>query len=276
MAGQGGVLPTFILALALLTGPAATAHDFWIEPHSFRTAPGSELAANLMVGDHEKRQRSPIREKRILSLRSIGPAGITDQRTHLLLGASDADMHLPLDGTGTHILVLETDHVPITLPADRFNAYIRQEGLTPAIAWRTANGADEKPGRELYGRCAKAIVQSGTADPALSAHVTRPVGLSLEIVPEIHPGLLKAGQPLPVRVLFDGAPLSGARVTLTDLGPGGDVVAQIITDATGRASLTIPHAGNWLLNTVWTRPLADQSVADFQTTFSSLSFAIGA
>ncbi|MFV3128490.1 DUF4198 domain-containing protein [Niveispirillum sp. KHB5.9] len=272
MAGNGGALSFGILLLiGMLATRTANAHDFWIQPQSFHTLPGQDLPANLMVGDHETRQRSPIREKRILVLNSIGPAGIRDQRPHLSLGAVDADMHLSLDGAGTHLIVLETNHVPITLPPDRFNAYIRDEGLTPAIAWRAANNESDRPGRELYGRRAKSIIQQGAG----TSDITRPVGLSLEIVPETHPGLLTAGQPLPVRILFNGVPLPGAQLVLTDLRPGGDAVARQVTDTAGHTSLTIPHDGPWLLSTVWTKPLADRAIADFETTFSSLSFAIG-
>ena len=119
------------------------------------------------------------------------------------------------------------------------------------------------------------IVQVGPAISAMADAVTRPVGLRLEIVPEVNPAIASAGDGLPVRVFYEGAPLAGALVKLTDLAHDAAPFETHRTDAAGRARFTLPKAGAWLLNVVWTRPLKDEGV-DFETTFSSLSFAIAA
>ncbi len=282
MAGNGDALPIagrrgwpgWLLAALLLSAPVK-AHDFWIEPQLFQAEPGQAVPAMIWVGDHGVRERSPIQARRIVTLRSLGPGGGRDQVAGLNLGGDTADMHLSLMETGTHLLILETDHAPIALHADRFNSYIQQEGLTPAIAWRRERGQEDRPGREIYCRRAKAILQVGALHPDSAAIATRATGLNLEIVPEIHPGLLKQGQALPVRVLFDGAVLAGAQVRLSDLTADGRPVDQQVTDHEGRTRFAISHQGRWLLSVVWTTPIPDGIVADFETRFASLSFAAG-
>jgi hypothetical protein len=34
----------------------------------------------------------------------------------------------------------------------------------------------------------------------------------------------------------------------------------------------MPRSGSWLLNVIWTKPLAASDETDFETVFSSLSF----
>lgn len=278
MAGNGGALPMLgrglLAALLLLSGPVR-AHDFWVEPQRFQTEPGRAVPAMIWVGDHGSRERSPIAARRIISLRSVGPGGVRDQLPGLSMGGDGADMRLTVMEPGTHLLILETDHAPIALPADRFNEYLRQEGLTPAISWRRDRGQEERPGREIYCRRAKSILQVGPINADSAGIVTRAAGLNLEIVPEMHPGLLRPGQALPVRVLFDGEVLPGAQVRLSDLTAEGKPVDQQVTDPEGRARFTLPRQGRWLLSVVWTKPVPDGIVADFETRFASLSFATG-
>jgi hypothetical protein len=45
-----------------------------------------------------------------------------------------------------------------------------------------------------------------------------------------------------------------------------------VTDDAGVASFSMPTRGSWLVSVVWTRRLADAADADYETTFSSLTF----
>ena len=265
--------PILVLVLtAVACAAPAIAHDFWLQPHDFRVDPGAVAPATLQVGHGPDRQRSPIPAERITALRSIGPDGAVDQRPGLHLGGPDEDARLRFDAPGTHVVALETNATVSNLPALRFNDYLKAEGLTPAIAWRARTGTADGPGREFYSRRAKAIVQVGPPGPDPQPHVTEPVGLTLEIVPEANPYTLKPHEPLPVRVVYEGRPLAGALVKLTNLDADERPIEIRLTDAAGRAAFTLPHAGSWLLNVVWTKPIPADRTADYVTVFSSLSF----
>jgi uncharacterized GH25 family protein len=170
-------------------------------------------------------------------------------------------------------VVLETDdRAQSHLPAIRFNDYLKVEGLTPALAHRERTHRMEADGSENYSRRAKAIVQVGLPGTGSQAQVTRPVGLPLEIVPEVSPYAQPRQGSLPVRVIYEGRPLAGALIKLTNLAHDAAPLETHLTDQAGRASFTMPGTGTWLLNVIWTKVLPSSRETDFETVFSSLSF----
>lgn len=249
------------LLLVLLAALPAAAHDFWLQPADFRPAARAETAMTLQVGHGPYRQLSPIPASRITRFEAAGPPGAADLRL-------DA---LRFDRPGAYVLALETDdRAQSHLPAIRFNDYLAAEGLTPAIEERRRTGRTDRDGSEIYRRCAKAILLVGP--PAEDGSVTRPVGLTLEIVPERNPYALPHDAALPVRVLYRGVPLAGALVKFTDLGRDEQPAETHRTDAEGRAAFAWPDKGAWLLNVIWTEIRPPSAETDFATTFSSLSF----
>jgi uncharacterized GH25 family protein len=258
-----------MLAAAIaLMGGAAAAHDFWLQPQAFRVAPGAEVPVAVMVGDGPEKQRSPIRGRRVVRVGAVGPAGA--ERDLKAAYVTGEDVPVRLAEPGAHVLVLATDDGGRSrLPAEKFEAYLREEGLTPALEARARSGTQGVEGNEAYGRRAKAIVQVGTGGPQGAA--TQAVGLSLEIVPEASPYALRKGAALPVRVFYEGRPLAGASVKLADLGRDALVASQV-TDAAGRARFAMPGPGAWRLAVVWTKALPETAETDFETVFSSLTF----
>ena len=251
---------------------AAVAHDFWVQPFKFWIAPNSAVMTTLQVGHGEFRQRWTADAGRVVRFNSIGPGGVvTDHLRELRVGSMDQDHLIAFGRPGTHVLVLQTNYAQSTLPGIRFTDYLKQEGLTPALELRKQTRTEDQPGREIYSRRAKALVQVGLASDTPQPWVTKPVGVSLEIVPEVNPYAVGAGQDLPVRVLLEGRPLPGATVMLNNLQFDGRPVQTVLTDAAGRAVFRFPRTGAWQLNVLWTRALKGNPKADFDTTFSSLT-----
>jgi len=264
-----------LLLLAALATGSAQAHDFWLQPARWQTQPNEAVSLTLQVGHGPYRQRSPIPASRILRFEAIAPEGHrNDLHGTLHVGATADDATIRIAKPGAYILALETDNrAESHLPAIRFNDYLQVEGLTPAIAERARTGHTDADGAENYSRHAKAIVQVGPLDRKHLTHIVRPIGLELEIVPEIIPSTAARGGTLPVRIYYRGKPLSGALVKLNDLNHDMQPIEMHRTDASGRARFTMPGGGNWQLNVIWTRPLPASSLTDFDTAFSSLSFA---
>ena len=262
------------MGFALLAwGLSATAHDFWVQPFKFWIAPNSAVMTTLQVGHGEFRQRWNAEAARVLRFNDIGPGGaVTDHLRDLKTGSMNQDHMVEFGGPGTHVLVLQTSYAESVLPGIRFNDYLKQEGLTPALELRALTRTKDQPGREIYSRRAKALVQVGPPSDGPQPWVTKPVGLSLEIVPDANPYAAGAGQDLPVHVLMDGRPLAGALVMLNNLDFDGRPLAIVMTDAAGRAAFKTPRTGSWQLNVLWTKPLKGNPKADYDTTFSSLTF----
>lgn len=258
------------LALALSGG--ASAHDFWLQPIRFQAQPAQPLAVTLQVGHGADRQRWARGLDRVVALFAIGPGGRADLRASFRAQDPDADMLPVFSRPGLHVLAMQTTHAQSELPAIRFNDYAKLEGLTPALALRARNGSMGTPGREIYSRRAKALIQVGSPTGRPSALATRPVGLTLEIVPDRDPYALGPTRQLPVHVLYNGKRLAGATVKLTSLEFDAKPIATAVTDAAGQATFRVPEAGEWLLNVVWTKPITGDPRGDFDTTFSSLTF----
>ena len=259
------------VAVALVAAPVA-AHDFWLQPRDFVLAASHPVALRIFVGHGPDKQRWGVGIDRVVRFVSIGPDGSVDRKGDLTLRGPAFDGVVRLSQPGTHLLALESSNAASDLPSVRYNSYAEAEGLTIPLAERARTGRKNDNGREVYSRRAKAIVQIGPVDPGQSALVTKPVGMALEIVPERNPLLLKPGEGLPVHVLFQGRPLAGALVKLTNLDADAKPVELHRSDAQGRAVFAVPRRGNWLVNTIWSVPVRNLAAADYQTIFSSLTF----
>ncbi len=228
----------------------------------------------LQVGHGPYRQRSPIPISRITRFEAIDPDGTaSDLRRALHLGSAADDGTLTFAKPGAYVVVLETDNrAQSHLPAIRFNDYLKTEGLTPALEQRERLHQTDKDGSENYSRHAKSIIQVGPIEVNSPNRVTQPLGLPLEIVPDVNPYAQPQSKTLPVRVIYDGQPLEGALVKLTRLENDANPLEAHLTDRMGRTTFVMPTQGSWLLNVIWTRPLPHSRETDFETMFSSLSF----
>ncbi len=241
-----------------------------MQPSDFVAAPGATVPVTIQVGHGPARQRWSAPIDRITTFAAIGPTGRKDISNALLPAGGKADANLSFSTPGSYIVVLETSRAESVLPGIRFDDYIKAEGIAPAITARAAAGANDAPGRELYSRRAKALVRIG-AGATPQPQILRPVGLTLEIVPEVDPTAPDFAMTLPVTILYQGKPLAGAFVKLNNLDFDARPVATQLTDAKGHASFKVPFKGLWQMNVVWTKPIKDPR-ADFDTVFSSLTF----
>ncbi|MEO6092054.1 MAG: DUF4198 domain-containing protein [Novosphingobium sp.] len=266
----------WLIALGVIASVPALAHDFWMQPRTF-SAPGpSQILIALFVGHGPARDRWGVSNANVLQFKTAGPDGIVDRSSDLRVGSPGFDAIVPLTKPGSYVFLLQSTPTPSNLPFLRFNDYIAAEGITPIIEQRKRLDQQQADGREIYSRRAKAIVQIGPVDAASIARVTRPWNLELEIVPGRHPQALGPDGIMPVRVLFKRRPLPGALVKITDLDADAEPAATRRTDARGETALRIPHPGKWQMNVVWSVPLHGDPRADFQTIFSSLTFAVPA
>jgi uncharacterized GH25 family protein len=254
-------------------GSTAAAHDFWVQPTDFWIESHAVMPLTLQVGHGPLRQRSPIRLGRITSAYAVAGDGMKiDLRSKLHPGGEQDDGVIHFDTPGVYMLVLQTDNKAQShLPAIRFNDYLDVEGLTPALEFRKSTRRTAVDGSESYSRHAKSIVQVGRIEGS-QAQITAPVGLPLEIIPEVSPYAAPRPTQLPVRIVYEGRPLSGALVKFTNLEHDEAPVATHVTDRDGRARFDMPTRGSWLLNVIWTKCLPASSETDFETYFSSLSF----
>lgn len=247
-----------MILLGLLAAPAA-AHDFWIEPSSFRPAPGERVAVRLRVGERMQGDPVPRNPERIERFAAVGPQG--EAEVVGVAGSDPAGWTSPA-GPGLHWIVFDSNHARLEQAGPAFDRYLGEEGLDHIR--RQGDG----PVKEVYSRCAKSLLRVGEGSEGFD----RVLGLELELVPEKDPYSLKPGEALPVRLLYRGKPLDGALV-MALASPESPVSART---AGGRASLVLDRPGLWLVKAVHMVPAPEGSGAEWESLWASLTFELPA
>lgn len=252
----------------------AGAHDFWIEPSTHRPSPGARVAATLRIGHHGETAtygRTPAHVEHFVLAGRDGSIAVPGRP------GDDPAGRVTVPAAGPWWLAYRSRRSFVELEAAAFEHYLREEGLDRIASLRRGAGLAERPGRETYSRCAKALLWSG--DPsgtrAALATITTPLGLTLELVPEVDPSRVPLGDTLAVRLLFESAPVVGALVDATRLA-APTRSASLRTDAAGRVRIPLTHAGTWMLAAVHMEPAAAgaEPPADWESWWASLTFAV--
>ncbi|WP_019947929.1 DUF4198 domain-containing protein [Hymenobacter aerophilus] len=265
------------LLLLLAAASAALAHEFWLEPARFVVAPGTRVHLRRLTGENFTGEGWAGRYGRLELLRHYAPAmPPADLRPAAAAPDDSIQSTVTFTEPGTHLVALATNNATITLEADKFTAYLREEGLDNVLALREQRGQTAAPGREAYRRCAKTLVQAGPYNPADTARAwARSVGLPLELVPEQNPYGLAAGAPLTVRVLRAGQPVAGQLVLLWRRGARPRPLLQKLrSNQNGRVLLHLSGPGQYLVSTVRMESAPAATGADWQSTWSTLTFGV--
>lgn len=258
---------TILIAASAAFAAAAplSAHDFWIEPSSFRPAVGSTVSARLFVGmgfRGDPVPRNPALIERFVLVTDTGETPVEGRP------GDDPAGRVSIGAPGVAVIGYRSRNSPLSLEADQFEQYLREEGLERILELRARRGESGKPSREVFSRCAKALLSSG--GPA--GH-DRNLGLTLELLPEKNPYLLGGGGELPIRLLYEQKPLPGALVVALPYDAPDAKLSQR-TDRNGRVRLRLPSSGRWLVKAVHMVPSSDAGEADWRSLWASLTFEI--
>ncbi|GHB04177.1 hypothetical protein GCM10009069_28380 [Algimonas arctica] len=266
---------TVCLAIATLSSAlVASAHDFWLAPAQSQMDVPSVVPVSVMIGHPRDRMRWPVNADRIIAFRSLGVDGVSDQQSAVAAYAQGKTLPVHLQTTGLHILTIETTRALSDLPAQQFEDYLTEEGLTLIQLDRVRRNVTDQSGTELYSRRGKTLLQVGPVTPADRDRLRRPAGLTLEIIAMDHPLEWVDGDDLQVKVLFRGAPLGGVTVGLVNTTDGTATAAHMKTMSDGTVSFAYPGPGSWMLHAVWGDRTDISDRADYSTIFSSLSFVV--
>jgi uncharacterized GH25 family protein len=254
-----------LAVLCLLQATPTRAHEFWIEPESFRAAPGAKVPVRLYVGQFFKGNSLPFLTDTFERFYYADSRGTENIRGVL---GDDPAATLTVRAPGRIWIVLRSTYYDLTYDKPgEFDAFLAKEGIDHLLP-REQRG--KLPVRETYSRCAKSLLVAGPA-PSGSAP-DRAFGMPLELVAESDPYAGKSPE-FRVRLLHRGAALPGALVIAFNKAvPDRRLEAR--TDASGRARLALDREGVWLLNAVHLLPAPKKSGATWETLWASLTFEI--
>ncbi len=259
-----------LVVLATLAAPAR-GHDYWLQPATFTPASGKPVALALHVGDgFVSEAERPFQKKPTLHCRLYSSSDTVDLAASAREGGRPL-LRLSCPKPGIYLVALERDAHLITLAAKKFNRYLAEEGLDAVLAQRKKRGEADAPGRERYRRYLKCLLRAGGKGDGTWK---KSAGHKLEILPLADPTALKAGDTLKVRILFEGKPLAGAKVTAFRRAGKKVVAHSAVSSARGEACFPFDAAGPCLVRLVHMRRSAHDSEADWHSFWAALSFAV--
>lgn len=257
-----------ILSLAFsVLSMRVEAHEFWLSPSSHGGSVGISVDVYAMIGHGEKAE-ALVRRRDHLKTFLVHEG----KQSEALSGRNlrhPTGKFRPMD-EGLHIVAYESLPQINSLPGKEFEDYLRKEGLDEVLESRKLTEESETPGREIYYRFAKCLIQVGDKPGA-----DRALGFPLEIVTLTNPSQMEVGQTLVVRVLREEEPIPGLLVKAFSLATPSEPNG-IRTDSNGFARINIHRAGRWMLNVVSMEPTEEASEADWQSFWASVTFEVPA
>src|SRR5262245_1849321 len=262
---------------ALLAGAGgALAHDYWLVPETFTPKKGEEVKVRMFVGDgFEAEKEIEYSSKKTTALELITAKAKVKEFPDLKDGTKPT-VSFKMDAMNTAVLRIDRGWSSITLKADKCTEYLKEEGLEHIIKARSVAGEADADGKERYRRCLKTILHAG-GEPDDTP--TKPLGQVLEIVPGKNPYSLKAGDELPVRVLFEDKPLAGLKLFAWYRDAKVVETLTATTDKEGKASFKLTRSGVWLIRGVHMRRVSEKNPdppADWESFWVSVTFEVPA
>jgi uncharacterized GH25 family protein len=256
-----------IFGLLFSTNLTLAAHDMWIEPTTFVPEPGKIVGVRLRVGQDllgDPIPRDPALINQFVVVDAAGRKPVVGRD-----GADPAGLVL-VGSPGLLVIGYRSNASAVELPAEKFNQYLKEEGLDAVAVLRRRRGETGAKAHELFTRCAKSLVLSGSPTEIQG---DRPLGFTLELVAERNPYAVAAGHDVPFRLTYEDRPLAGALVVaMNRRNPLEKQTAR--TDNAGRVRFQFGAGGMWLVKAVHMVPAATGSNAEWASYWASLTFEL--
>jgi len=258
-----------VIAGSLFVGAGVTvgAHDFWLEPRTYRPEAGKLVALRLLVGQDMLGDPIPRDEaaiERFVVRQGREEGGIAGRD-----GGDPAGI-LRVPGSGLMVVGYQSRPRRIELARAKFETYLGEEGLDAVAAMFSGTKKQPQVARERFSRCAKALISSGAVSASQKDQV---LGLKLELVTDGNPYAASSRDDMRFTLLYEGAPRPGALVIAINRDdPSAKLSAR--SDARGRVSFRFPRSGVWLVKAVHMVPLPKGQDADWESFWASLTFEI--
>ncbi len=129
----------------MLLSTASFAHEFWLDPVSFFS---KNACVRFRVGEHFSGENWTGNFEKVRLLEVLNQTDRSTTNAQQMLPNSGDSLQFSLPFTGTQLLVYNGNNSYIELPANEFNAYLKEDVLTDIAAWRKTNGQDTARSRE--------------------------------------------------------------------------------------------------------------------------------
>lgn len=253
----------------LLIATGVVAHEFWLEPTRFRYKSGETMTVDFRVGENFEGEYWDLTKHRAVSVLMHWGNTVKDL-TAKVQPSKGKNLSYTFDREGTHLLVMQSDDAYIELEAQKFNAYLEEDGLTNVAVERKRTGRESEAGREYFTRYAKLLVQSGNRTDNT---FRKEVGLPMEILIDQNPYTTKPGDYLTAQIMFEHKPLAGALVKVWGRYKHTTFLQNIYTEEDGTVRFPVGAPGVWMISAVH-MVASEREGADWHSHWASMVFAI--
>jgi len=252
----------------------AKGHEFWIEPKSYQLVTGSDVVAELRVGQNfgGASQAYLPRNFRRFEYGSNGATAPLPGR----LGDRPA-ARLETSGEGLVILIHETTDFKITWDEfEKFESFLKHKDAEWVLEAHQSEGLSQENVAEAYSRYAKTLVAVGSG-----AGSDFEAGLETEFVALENPYTDDMADGFDVRVLYQGTPRAGEQVEVFEKSDEGEVsVFTLQTDDSGMATIPVKPGFQYMLDSVVLRKPSEELASGrnvvWESLWANLTFAIPA
>ena len=262
---------TLGLATSLLLVVSVLGHDLFLKSDSFFLEPNSKLTIKMMNGTFQASEGA-------VSFARLNDVSVVSdgKRTHpveadFTKDETTAYMNLKTGSSGTYVVGLSTKPREISLKAEDFNGYLKEDGLPDTLEERRKTGELTKDAKERYAKHVKAILQVGKSR---SDDYKTLLGYPVELVPQQNPYSLKKGGSINILCLKDGKPLAN-QVVLAGREDKGKLVSvpELRSDEKGMVRVRLEGAGKWYVKFINMTKLADLDL-NYESKWTTLTFEI--
>lgn len=258
-----------VVLVVFLSVSVVQAHEFWMQPKKFLFTVGETMTLDFMVGENFEGELWDLKKERLVKLDQIA-AGKTTNLLNLVTPGAGKNLSVTFQEEGTRLFVMQSNNAFIKLDGEKFNAYLKEDGLDDILEHRTRTNTLADSASEHYARCTKLLVQVGDLKGGAFRTIA---GLPLEIVPLTNPYSTSIGSEIKFRVLFNGKPLEFTQVKVWNKGTGKTFVQTLHTEKDGTFTTRLSNSGSWMISTVKMVPSKDPK-ADWQSYWASLVFGL--
>lgn len=245
---------------------AMLAHDLFLVADSWTPKIGENVNVKMTVG-HNFPVGSILATADNLKVSLMSPDGKSSPLAFKENGIYQVAAFTPKTA-GTYIVMAQYPYYSTLTKAGK---YLRQPKSEVKEPFEAAT---------YVSRSSKIIIKAGGAGDAKM--VTKPLGMDLEIVPQVDPTTIKAGGLLPVQILYKGKPIvpsANEEIDVKAVYAGFQTDEDTYsfaghTDKDGMVRVKIMQPGTWMIIVERRIPATDKTKADTELYGATLTFQI--
>ncbi len=152
----------FAVISTLIFSANAFAHEYWFEAETFFPAANEKTAVHLYVGDGltKDREERVYQPDKTPIFQLFSASKMWDLKPNAVADAMPI-YNFSVDKSGNYLLAMERNWSYIKIEPQKFEDYLREDGLDYIIPERAKLGEIAKEGRERYSRYLKSLLQVG-------------------------------------------------------------------------------------------------------------------